>query len=65
MNDQLLTFQSPKDTVRKDGGAFDQFTGATITPRAVVGATLRALQYAEAERDTLFGDDGQTSAGGR
>jgi electron transport complex protein RnfG len=30
-------------TVRKDGGAFDQFTGATITPRAVTRAMGRAL----------------------
>jgi electron transport complex protein RnfG len=27
--------------VKKDGGEFDQFTGATITPRAVVNATKR------------------------
>lgn len=41
-------------TVRKDGGEFDQFTGATVTPRAVVAATRRALEYATAHRDTLF-----------
>lgn len=29
--------------VRKDGGDFDQFSGATITPRAVVAAVRRAL----------------------
>jgi H+/Na+-translocating ferredoxin:NAD+ oxidoreductase subunit G len=40
--------------VKKDKGVFDQFTGATITPRAVVAATLRALQYADANRDALF-----------
>lgn len=40
--------------VRKDGGAFDQFTGATITPRAVVGAVKRALQFYESRRDELF-----------
>lgn len=32
--------------VSKDGGHFDAFTGATITPRAVVNAVHRALQYA-------------------
>lgn len=32
--------------VGKDGGHFDAFTGATITPRAVVNAVHRALQYA-------------------
>lgn len=31
--------------VRKDGGDFDQFTGATITPRAVVGAVKRAALF--------------------
>ncbi|MGM0831411.1 electron transport complex subunit RsxG [Halomonas qinghailakensis] len=31
--------------VRKDGGHFDAFTGATITPRAVVNAVQRALSY--------------------
>ncbi len=50
--------------VRKDGGVFDQFTGATITPRAVVAATLRALEFAEAEHGTLFGGTG-AAAGGR
>lgn len=41
--------------VRKDGGAFDQFTGATITPRAVVGAVANALLYFERHRDELLG----------
>ena len=40
--------------VRKDGGEFDAFTGATITPRAVVGAVYRSLQYVDRERDALF-----------
>jgi len=31
--------------VKKDGGEFDQFTGATITPRAVVGQVRRTLSY--------------------
>ena len=35
--------------VRRDGGDFDQFAGATITPRAVVNAVRRAL--------TWFGDN--------
>lgn len=41
-------------TVEKDGGAFDQFTGATITPRAVVHAVKRTLQYFEAHRERLL-----------
>jgi electron transport complex protein RnfG len=41
--------------VKKDQGEFDQFAGATITPRAVVGAVHRALQYFEANKDQLLG----------
>jgi H+/Na+-translocating ferredoxin:NAD+ oxidoreductase subunit G len=44
----------PKWTVRKDGGDFDQFTGATITPRAVIGAVAGALAYFERHRDALL-----------
>lgn len=32
-------------TVRSDGGAFDQFAGATQTPRAVVKAVHRVLEF--------------------
>ncbi|WP_438971314.1 electron transport complex subunit RsxG [Methylophaga sp.] len=45
---------SAKWKVKKDGGEFDQFTGATITPRAVVSAVKRSLQYFRAHRDELF-----------
>lgn len=41
-------------TVRRDGGAFDQFTGATITPRSVVKAVRLALEYHEGHRDFLY-----------
>lgn len=41
--------------VKKDRGEFDQFAGATITPRAVVGAVHRALQYFDTHREELFG----------
>ena len=40
--------------VKKDGGAFDQFTGATITPRAVVKATRTFLEYVQTRREQLF-----------
>lgn len=46
--------QSEDWTVRRDGGEFDQFTGATISPRAVVKAVHRALQYFEANKQMLF-----------
>lgn len=34
-----------KWAVKKDGGEFDQFTGATITPRAVVNQVKRTLEF--------------------
>lgn len=40
--------------VKKDGGQFDQFTGATITPRAIVGAIREGLQWFDHERQTLL-----------
>ncbi len=41
-------------TVAKDGGVFDQFTGATITPRAVVNATRKVLEYVQLHEQVLF-----------
>jgi electron transport complex protein RnfG len=40
--------------VKKDGGVFDQFSGATITPRAVVGAIHQVLEYVHQHHDELF-----------
>ena len=40
--------------VIRDGGVFDQFTGATITPRAVVKAVHNALLYFDQNQVTLF-----------
>jgi len=40
--------------VRKDGGVFDQFTGATITARAVVQAIRSALVYFQENSETLL-----------
>jgi len=39
--------------VKKDGGRFDQFTGATITPRAVVNAVHQGLQVFRQQREQL------------
>ncbi len=41
--------------VKKDKGSFDQFAGATITPRAVVKAVHQTLQYFDAHRAELLG----------
>ena len=40
--------------VKKDGGKFDYMVGATITPRAVVKAVLKAVQFYEMNKQTLF-----------
>lgn len=54
-NGKSLTMPAPEGwAVRKDGGDFDQFTGATITPRAVVQAVHKALIYFSEHRDTLL-----------
>lgn len=39
--------------VKKDGGKFDYMAGATITPRAVVKAVLKALQFFEQNQRML------------
>lgn len=39
--------------VKKDGGEFDQFAGATITPRAVVRAVHAGLQWYAQEKDNI------------
>lgn len=43
-------------TVRSDGGDFDAFTGATITPRAIVKAVRNSLEYYQRNREQLFRD---------
>jgi electron transport complex protein RnfG len=55
--------------VRKDGGDFDQFSGATITPRGVVAAVKAGIDLYAANRDAMFSDapagaSTQGSAGG-
>ena len=54
---ESLTVQGEDDSrwaVKKDGGQFDQFTGATITPRAVVGSVKSAVLFAKNEFDHIF-----------
>ncbi|WP_258546922.1 electron transport complex subunit RsxG [Psychromonas sp. B3M02] len=46
--------QDDKWEVKKNGGSFDAFTGATITPRAVVFAVKNALMYFNQHKSTLF-----------
>ncbi|NKN32120.1 electron transport complex subunit RsxG [Marichromatium bheemlicum] len=40
--------------VKRDGGDFDQFTGATITPRAIVKAVKNTLIYVEQQGERLY-----------
>ena len=41
-------------SLHKDGGEFDAFTGATITPRAIVKAVRQALEYFRANQRQVF-----------
>ncbi|MDI9246840.1 electron transport complex subunit RsxG [Marinobacter sp. CHS3-4] len=52
---QSLNNPEPEEwAVKKDGGAFDQFTGATITPRAVVGTVKETLTYFREHRKQII-----------
>lgn len=51
------SLENPKPqgwAVKKDGGDFDSFTGATITPRAVVQAVYDALAWYRARKEEVF-----------
>ena len=54
-DDRSLTNPEKKGwAVKRDGGIFDQFTGATISPRAIVNAVYRSLLYFDTHKDELF-----------
>jgi electron transport complex protein RnfG len=61
-NDWILDFKGKFLTepeiktwgVKRDGGEFDQFTGATITPRAIVSVVEDVLIYAHQNMSLLF-----------
>ena len=54
-NDKSLDRPDQKGwQVKRDGGEFDQFTGATITPRAVVRAVRNTLLYYRENADMIF-----------
>lgn len=40
--------------VKRDGGVYDQFTGATITPRSVVKAVANTLRFVKAQGNDLY-----------
>lgn len=54
-NQRALDNTTPEQWhVKKDGGEFDQFTGATITPRAVVKSVFEGLNIFEQHRNELL-----------
>lgn len=62
--DNLPALSDVQWHVKKDGGSFDSVAGATVTPRAVVKAVHKAVQFAQANLTMLFGPaangDGQS-----
>jgi len=54
-NGLSLTHPGESDwKVKRDGGVFDQFTGATVTPRSIVFAVKQSLKYARDHWGDLF-----------
>ena len=51
--------------VKKDGGQFDAFSGATITPRGVVGAIREGLRFFEAHKAELLDPPKGSQTSGR
>ena len=52
----LTNPESKSWAVKRDGGEFDQFTGATITPRAIVGLVEDVLLYTHKNMQSLFSE---------
>ena len=40
--------------VKRDGGDFDQFTGATITPRAIVREVRQTIEWFAQHRQQIY-----------
>lgn len=49
--------------IRRDGGNFDQLTGASVTPRAIVKAVRQTLEYFAANREAIFSALAESAAG--
>jgi electron transport complex protein RnfG len=57
-----LSLENPPQqrwSVRRDGGDFDAFTGATITPRAIVKAVRRTLEFYRGNSERIFSEAAQ------
>lgn len=46
----------PRWAIKRDGGDFDQLTGASITPRSVINAIKETLLYFDENRDDVFAE---------
>lgn len=53
----LQNTKSKDWNVKKDGGQFDAFTGATITPRAVIHEVQNTLSYFKINKHTIFSNE--------
>lgn len=61
---QVRGADDPRWDVQRNGGMFDAFAGATITPRAVVNAVQRTLLYATEHQQQLFNASANCSQSG-
>ena len=50
----MLSENDSRWAVSKDNGMFDQFTGATITPRALVQGVKNTLNYFNSNKSILL-----------
>jgi electron transport complex protein RnfG len=50
----LVNPDATRWAIRRDGGDFDQLTGASVTPRAIIKAIKQTLSYFDANREALF-----------
>ena len=55
----LTSPDSSRWAIRRDGGDFDQLTGASITPRSVIKAIKETLDYFEANQEQVFAEESQ------
>ncbi|OIR06623.1 electron transport complex subunit RnfG [mine drainage metagenome] len=59
-NESLSKTSAKQWQVKKDGGAFDYMVGATVTPRAVVKAVAKALQFFQMNQQSLLSNTTQS-----
>ena len=59
-NMSLAKFNDKAWKLKKDGGNLEYHAGATVTPRAIAKAVLKAVKWAETNRNQLFAETGAT-----